>query len=195
MDYSLSGLIVRTLDGKTNSNTFIGPYDANALFTTFDADSKLLDLTMTPDVKSYLPPMFEMGNAKQFLSQAPGLIENGKLITYVERIQGYPVGMIFLTPPSTNRLNRKSAIWDISFFVMETFRRKGYMGIALGRMLMIAKQNIGIDKLYAFVDNTNYAAKDLLEKYAFDRQPYMDQAGQGKVAYCCNLAMLQFRHA
>ena len=195
MDYSLSGLIARTLDGQPNSSNFIGPYDANALFSTLDPDSQLLDLTMTPDVKDYLPPMFELGKSKQFLIQAPVLIENGKLITYIERIQGIPVGMIFLTPPATNRLNGKGAIWDISFFVLETFRRKGYMSSALGRMLMIAKQNIGIDKLYAFVENTNYAAQDLLEQFAFDRQSYTGLAGRGKVAYCCNLAMLQFRHA
>ena len=44
------------------------------------------------------------------------------------------------------------------------------MGAALGRMLMIAKQNIGINKLYAFVDETNYVARNLLEQYAFDRK-------------------------
>ncbi len=195
MDYSLSGLIARTLDGQPNSSNFIGPYDANALFSTLDPDSQLLDLTMTPDVKDYLPSMFEMGKSKQFLIQAPVLAENGKLITYIERIQGFPVGMLFLTPPSTNRLNGKGAIWDISFFVLNTFRRKGYMGAALGRMLMIAKQNIGINKLYAFVDETNYVARNLLEQYAFDRQPYADNVAKGQVTYCCNLAFLQFQHA
>lgn len=160
-DYKLENIVYR----KISEQVWLAPYDAERLFKYGKQDAFFLNEGVNDDdAQKYLEGI---SITFDYLKERVLCVESGSCITYLITVRGFPMGMFFLYPPMTNKMQRNRPIWTIEYFVVNKFRGKGIMTSCFPAFMKLMAKDIGIDEVYAWVHDDNVTSIGILEKFFF----------------------------
>ena len=193
-DYELGNIIYR----KVNEHLWLSPYDAERYFKFGKIDAQLLKAgTEDEETKRFLPGL---SISEEVLGKKILAVEAGIGISYLITFDNFPVGMIDITPPKTNKFHSNMNMWTFDFYITNDMRNKGIMSACFPAFLKLLAHNIGIKEIYAWVHEDNTRSIYILEKFFFrvvDTIPISDPSKRPIItpqykAWKCPLQELMF---
>ena len=164
--YELDDIKYRSM----GSELMLAPYDFQ--FYIQAPDSKILPaLANTKKIRRFLPNLgfTDEEATKKRLEGYLYKTEHQLGVTYVIRMNNFPIGMVFVNTPLYNKKTINKAIWTIDFFIAEHFEHKGIVYNAVLRVLNEMKNAMGAKVVYALVDQDNYDCIKLLGNGLFTK--------------------------
>lgn len=194
---------VKTLDvNKLQGVDLGGGFTLVPLDMGFLADEKFpMFATLahgTPNIAKWLPG-FDLSTPEssvQYLRACVLRTEMGLGFTYLIKIRGGIVGMIFINTPGYNETTIGFPHWSVDFFLIGMAQGQGLMPKILLGFFFYLKNVLNIPEIYSIVDSRNLQCVGMLDKSLFfqknSNMEFTDPAtGNRAIAYCCNLINLK----
>lgn len=186
-DNSPKGFSVKDLVAFPLGEISLVPFDMTRIVEA----CAFADLANKPKIRRFLPGL-DFSSVEATTKTLLDLVfktENGKGFAYLVRQKDAPLGMVIVNTPPYNLETLHLPVWTIDFFLIEEAEHMGLMKQCIIRILTLVKK-MGVQNLYAIVDNSNQDCKNLLnnffdlEKESFIRDK---TTGEPKLFYSIDL--------
>ena len=152
----------------------------------------------TPNIAKWLPG-FDLStpeSAVKYLRACVLRTEMGLGFTYLIKMRGGIIGMIFVNTPSYNETTIGFPHWSIDFFLIGMAQGQGLMPKLLLGFFFYLKNVLNISEIYSIVDSRNLQCLSMLDKCMFIQKRsdmvFTDPTtGNKAIAFCCNLQNLK----
>lgn len=152
----------------------------------------------TPNIAKWLPG-FDLSTPQSAIKYVRACVlrkEMGLGFTYLIKIRGGIVGMMFVNTPKYNETTIGFPHWTIDFFLIGMAQGQGFMPKMLLGFFFYLKEVLRIPEIYSIVDSRNIQCLAMLDKCLFyqknENMVFTDPAtGNKAIAFCCNLRGLK----
>ncbi len=176
------------------------PIDAGIVFDKQQQEIVSLFAEKSPRIKKFLPNLdLSSPEAVQkyfsiFCQKTEMQLEFGysiKMNKYGD--QGY-MGFIFVHTPLLNQVAINFPQWTIDFCIFEAFEGKRFMRTPLRHVLLMLKNELKVENVFAIVDEDNKQCLDFMKSLPFKLQPEcLTEPTTGKKAklFMCPLSQIE----
>lgn len=152
----------------------------------------------TPNIAKWLPG-FDLSTPESAIRYVRACVlrkEMGLGFTYLIKIRGGIVGMMFVNTPRYNETTIGFPHWTIDFFLIGMAQGHGFMPKMLLGFFFYLKNVLHISEIYSIVDSRNIQCLSMLDKCLFykknENMVFTDPAtGNKAIAFYCNLKTLK----